>query len=144
MLTFPPDFSFVIQIVSFLLLLAALKRLAFEPVLHVLDERAARTQGALAQAEQLTAQAHGAEEKYATSLRYVRQQVLVEAESARKRAQDEQRRELTSARAAADAELATLRTDIAAQVTRAQATLANEARTIGALMAERVSGRRLA
>jgi F-type H+-transporting ATPase subunit b len=143
MLTFPPDFSFVIQVVSFLLLWAALKRLAFDPILGVLAERDARTAGNLATAESLRVAAQADEEKFETSLRYVRQTVLVEAEAARKLAETEQQRALTAARAAADAELARLRADVSTQVANAQRTLAAEARNIGALMAERICGRPL-
>jgi len=144
MLTFPPDFSFVIQVVSFLLLWAALKRLAFDPILGVLAQREARTLGNLKTAETLRLEAQAVEEKYETSLRYVRQTVLVESDAARKRNETEQQRELTNAHEAAEAELAKLRADISAQVAAAQQTLAGEARAIGALMAERITGRRLA
>lgn len=144
MLTFPPDFSFVIQVISFLLLWAALKRLAFDPILGVLAQREARTTGNLKTAESLRAEAQATEEKYETSLRYVRQTVLVESDAARKRVETEQQRELTAAREAADADLAKLRADIGVQVAAARQTLTGEARAIGALMAERITGRRLA
>ncbi|MBI4515155.1 MAG: hypothetical protein HY699_04980 [Deltaproteobacteria bacterium] len=144
MLTFPPDFSFVIQIVSFLLLWAALKRLAFDPMLEVLAQREARTQGNQAAAEQLRAGAAAAEEQYQAALREVRHAVLQDSEAARKRAEEAHQRELNAARAEAEAELGRLRQDIAGQVAQAQTTLAAEARAIAALMAERVSGRSLA
>ena len=144
MLTFPPDSSFVIQIVSFLLLWVALKRLAFDPMLHVLEQREQRTQGGMAEAESLRGAAQLAEQQYETSLRNVRQAVLREAEAAHQQAVAEQQRQLAAARQQADAELAQLRAEIAAQVQQAQAGLTAEAHVIAALVAERVSGRRLA
>jgi F-type H+-transporting ATPase subunit b len=143
MLTFPPDFSFVIQVISFLLLWWALKRLTFDPVLHVLEEREARTRGGLAEAERTRAEAEAAAEQYESSLREVRHAVLQQTDAARKAAEEEQRRRLDAARAEADAELSRLRSDIAAQVEQAKATLAREAHAIGTLMAERVTGRSL-
>ena len=144
MLTFPPDFSFVIQIVSFLLLWAALKRLAFDPMMHVIEEREQRTHGGMAEAEALRAAAQAAEQQYENALRDVRHAVLVDAESARQQSEAEQNRQIAAARHDADVEQAKLRADIATQVQRAQATLSNEARSIAALMAERITGRSLA
>lgn len=144
MLTFPPDYTFVIQIVSFLLLWAALKRLTFDPMLRVLDQRDERTRGSQQEAEQLRLSAQSAAQEYESSLRQVRHSALQESESERKRAAEEQQRLLNAARAEADAELAKLRADLVAQVAQAQTTLAVEAHAIAALMAERATGRSLA
>jgi F-type H+-transporting ATPase subunit b len=144
MLTFPPDFSFVIQIVSFLLLWAALKRLAFDPILSVLAEREARTHGNQAEAAKLSESAEAASQRCESSLRQVRQEVLAEAESGRKRAEQEQNQVIASARREAETEIALLRAEIAAQVEGAKASLQAEARSIAALMAQRVTGRDLA
>jgi hypothetical protein len=59
MLTFPPDISFVVQIVSFLVLWFGLKRLLFDPALHVLEERERRTVGARDAADGLRKAAEG-------------------------------------------------------------------------------------
>ncbi|HUI26637.1 MAG TPA: ATP synthase F0 subunit B [Candidatus Kryptonia bacterium] len=144
MLTFPPDFSFVIQIVSFLLLWAALKRLAFDPILRVIEERERRTHGGMAEAEALRSAAQAAEQQYDGALHDVRHAALVDAETVRQQAEAEHNRQIAAARHDADVELAKLRADIAAQVQQAQASLSTEARAIAALMAERVTGRSLA
>lgn len=144
MLTFPPDYTFVIQIISFLLLWAALKRLTFDPMLRVLEQRDERTRGSQQQAEQLRLSAQTAAEEYESSLRQVRHSALQEGEIERKRAAEEQQRLLNAARAEADAELARLRSDLASQVAQAEKSLAVEAQAIAALMAERATGRSLA
>lgn len=143
MLTFPPDFSFVIQIISFLLLWAALKRLAFDPMLRLLAERERRTHGGLAEAESTRAAAQAAEQQYDAALRDVRHAVLIDADAARQQAEIEHHRQIATARQAADSELAALRADIASQTRQAQTSLTAEARAIAALMAERVTGRSL-
>jgi len=144
MLTFPPDYTFVIQIISFLLLWAALKRLTFDPMLRVLEQRDERTRGSQQEAEQLRLGAQTAAQEYESSLRQVRHSVLRESEIERKRAEEEQQRLLNAARAEADAELARLRSDLASQVAQAEKSLAVEAQAIAALMAERATGRSLA
>ncbi|HVN85348.1 MAG TPA: ATP synthase F0 subunit B [Candidatus Binatia bacterium] len=144
MLTFPPDFSFVIQIVSFLLLWAALKRLAFDPMLQLLEEREKRTRGGMEEAEALRNAAQNAQERYEADLHGVRQAVLADRDRARQRAEAEGQQQLAAARSDAEADLAVLRADIRSEVERAQASLTAEARAIAALMAERVSGRSLA
>lgn len=144
MLTFPPDFSFIVQIISFLLLWAALKRLTFDPVMRVLEQREERTRGGLAEAEHCRAAARSAEAEYEQSLRQVRQSVSQEADAARKEAAAEQQRQMAAARAAADEELTRMRREIATQVEEARKSLSEEARSIATQMAERVSGRSLA
>ena len=144
MLTFPPDITFVIQIISFLLLWAALKRLAFDPMLDLLAEREKRTHGGMEEAEVMRAAAQSAQQQYETTLRDLRHAVLVDAEAARQRGANEGQQQLATARSDADAELVKLRADLRAQVERAQVSLAAEAKAIAALMAERVSGRSLA
>lgn len=144
MLTFPPDSSFLIQIVSFLLLLAALRRLAFDPILNVLEEREKRTHGQMAEAEAMRAAASDGAQKYEAALQDVRRKVSQENEAARQQIQAEQQRQLAAAHQAAEADLAKLRTDLAAQVQAARASLSVEAGALAALMAERVSGRSLA
>jgi F0F1-type ATP synthase membrane subunit b/b' len=52
MIAFPPDITFVIQIISFFVLWFGLKRLLFDPVLQVVDERKARTVGVREEAAQ--------------------------------------------------------------------------------------------
>jgi len=45
MLTFPPDYTFLVQIVSFLILWQLLRRLAWAPMLRLLEERDERRIG---------------------------------------------------------------------------------------------------
>jgi F-type H+-transporting ATPase subunit b len=144
MLTFPPDYTFVIQIVSFLLLWVALKKLTFDPMLQVLAQRDARTRGSQREAEELRANAQTAEHQYESSLREVRHRLLEETEAERKRAEQEQQRLLSTARAEAEAELAQLRRELASQVATAESALATEARALAGMMAERATGRSVA
>jgi F-type H+-transporting ATPase subunit b len=144
MLTFPPDFSFVIQIASFLVLWFGLKRLLFDPVLHVLEEREARTSGAQHRAVELKAEAEVSAAEYERRLHESRVASFAEAEVARSASRDEERRILAEVREQASAQLAQLRDNLGRQAEAARPALASEARDLASLMAERVVGRGLA
>jgi F-type H+-transporting ATPase subunit b len=143
MLTFPPDFSFVIQIFSFVVLWFGLKRLLFDPVLQVLEMRESRTTGASQQAMETKAAAEVSAAEYERRLRDVRHRLAAEAEAAHAAAQAEERRVLAEARERASAELADLRESLNRQAAAARPALASAARDLAARMYERVVGRPL-
>lgn len=136
-----PDASLFVQVAIFIVLWFSLKRLLFDPVLAVLDARRERTVGALAQSEHARAGAEAARDEYEQALRDTRVQLALEADQARKKAQDAHAKALTDARAAANEELASFRAALSRQVDEARATLAGEARAIAGEMLARVTGR---
>ncbi len=144
MLTFPPDSSFIIQIVSFLVLWFGLKRLLFDPVLHVLEERESRTTGARRQAEEIKAAAETSAAEYDRRLHEVRGTLTAQAEASRQATQAEEQRVLSEARSHAGAQLARLRESLQAQAEAARPGVAAAAREVAADIVERVVGRRLA
>lgn len=143
MLTFPPDFSFVIQLVSFVVLWFGLKRLLFDPVLRVLEEREARTAGARRQAAEITATAEVAAAEYERRMQEVRHALASEAGAMHNAVQAEERRVLSAAREQANAQLARLRESLGAQAQSARPAIALEARDLAARILERVVGRNL-
>jgi F0F1-type ATP synthase membrane subunit b/b' len=78
------DGTFAIQIVSFFLLWAVLKRLLFDPMLAVLDEREHRTAGAREQASHMHADVAAMRADYEERLRAARDASLAELEASRK------------------------------------------------------------
>ena len=144
MLTFPPDSSFLIQIVSFLVLWFGLKRLLFDPVLHVLDERESRTTGARRQAVEINAAAESSAAEYDRHVHDVRVALTAQAEAARQATRAEEQRVLAAARSEAGAQLARLRESLHAQAQAARPAVATEAREVAARIVEQVVGRRLA
>lgn len=143
MLTFPPDLSFVIQLASFLVLWFGLKRLLFDPVLHVLEVRESRTSGASREAAEMKETAELSAAEYERRIHDVRQAFSVEAEAARSATQTEERRVLAAARAQANAQLMRLRENLSRQAEAARPALATEARDLAARVFERVVGRPL-
>ncbi len=136
-----PDFSFLIQIVTFFALWACLKRLIFDPTLEVLDARRQRTDGAKAEAEQITVTTQAAQDDYDLRLHEARNQLARESETARKAAQDEYGQALAKARVAATDEQIRSRGALMAQVDEARRSLLAEAHTIAFEMVDRIMGR---
>jgi len=135
------DYSFAIQIASFLILWVLLKRLLFDPVLHVLEQRETRTSGNRAAAEQLAEETRVLAQEYDERIRAARRSALEQAEEKRKLALDEERRVLAAARNAGGAQLDQTRADIRAAVEVARVGLRRDAADLAARVAEKILGR---
>jgi F-type H+-transporting ATPase subunit b len=135
-----PNYSFFVQIITFVVLWQGLKRLVFDPFLRVLDARQERTVAAQADAERLLAEAEKARDEYGQKLRKMRAEMAAEATAARSAAQEEGQRALASARAAANEEMVRMRAQVAAQIQAARANLAAQADSIAQEMLGRVMG----
>lgn len=144
MLTFPPDITFAIQIASFFILWLGLKRLLFDPVLHVLETREARTAGLGREAAALRVAAERAATEYDRRMHEIRQELAVAAERERSATQTEERQLITAAREQATTDILQLRDRLSQAAEAARTALASEARDLSARMLERVSGRKLA
>lgn len=144
MLTFPPDFSFVIQIVSFFILWFGLKRLLFDPMLHVLEERESRTSGTRHAAAEMTAAAQVSQAEYERRMHDVRLALAAEADAARNANQAEEQKLLSETRSQASAQLAQLRDSLRRQADQARPALTAEARELASRIMEQVVGRPLA
>ncbi len=142
MLTFPPDFSFVVQLVSFFILWLGLKRLAFDPFVALLEAREARTVGARKEAQHLTASAQEAEAEYDQRVHAARQAAAADVDATRGVTESEERRLLDSARTEAGVRLTELRETLARQRDAARASLAGEARGLSDRIVEQVIGRK--
>src|SRR5579862_5467363 len=109
MLTFPPDISFVIQIISFLILWFGLKRLLFDPAMHVLEERERRTSGERHAADELRKAAAVAEADYGRRMHEARVALNAEAEGAFKAIEAEEHSIVADARTQVSTQLMQLR-----------------------------------
>jgi F-type H+-transporting ATPase subunit b len=143
MLTFPPDFTFVIQLVSFFILWLGLKRLLFDPMLQVLEQRESRTSGARQAATEMNAAAQVSETEYDQRMHDVRVALAGEATAARNASQAEEQRVLSETRAQANTQLSQLRDSLRRQADEARAALTAEARDLASRIMERVVGRPL-
>jgi F-type H+-transporting ATPase subunit b len=136
-----PDFSLVVQIATFLILWAVLKRLVFDPMQHVLEVREQRTAGTKAEATATTERAQLLRDQCEQAVLETRTKIAQEAEAARRAAQEEQARILEGAREEASKEMERLRASLTEQVARARAALSSEARSIAFEMVDQVTRR---
>lgn len=140
MIAFPPDITFVIQIVSFVVLWMGLKRLLFDPVLGVLDERRARTVGVRTQAAELRAEAERTAAAFDQKLTQVRTEVGRETDAARNATDEEERRVLAATREQAAAQLREQREQVRVQADAARAALVGESGKLADLIVRKVVG----
>ena len=138
------DVTFAIQIISFLILWAVLKRLLFEPMLDVLDEREARTKGSLEAATHMHSDVEGMRAEYDARMSAAREKSFAELEESRKLTIAEERTILGAARDQAAGRLASARVEISKEIDAARTVLAGEASALAGQLIEKVVGRRLA
>jgi F-type H+-transporting ATPase subunit b len=100
-LAFPPDWTFIFQIVLFLVLWTFLRRLLFEPNLAVLQNREQRSAGMMQEATQIKAEAEELHEHYRSRLSESRSGTLQEVDAIYREAESQAGHVLDSARAEA-------------------------------------------
>jgi len=144
MLAFPPDATFVVQIVSFFVLLFVLNRLLFRPYMEVLEQRSERSEGTLRaaagdrrRAEEIKAQLEG-------EMARARAEAGKRAEALRRQARAEQQAILEEAEREAAERLARLREGIERARGEAAAQLQSEARGLASRVVEVLLGERAA
>ncbi len=140
MLAFPPDFTFLIELGSFFVLLFFLNRLLFRPYMDLLDERERRSSGdrdlaraQVAEAEQLKAHIEG-------ELAKGRALVREEVDRIRRRTKEEESRLFEDARMQAAERLKTLRTEIDQAKKQAARTLGDDTRRMAEQMVDAILG----
>lgn len=134
------DASFAIQIASFLLLWVVLRRLLFEPMLEVLENRERRTVGAHREASQMHSDVAAMRADYEEHVRRAREKSVAELEASRKVTAAEERTILGAARDQASAVVGRARADIALQVAAARDGLRDDATTLARQMVAKVIG----
>src|SRR5689334_19204549 len=123
MLKIPPDYTFLLEIVLFVVLWFGLKRLWFDPALRLIRERAARSEGAIVEARTAQAEAERLRAETAAQLDQARGEAQREMQEMVRSAEVEQKRMLDEARADAQRVLGDARTRIAEEVAAARRSL---------------------
>ncbi|MEA2626139.1 MAG: synthase [Candidatus Binatota bacterium] len=143
MLEFPPDASFIYQIVLILVLWAVLKRVVFDRFLANLQQRDEKTRGALDEAQRLRAEAATLRAEYESALAEFRRRGFEERESLRREAEREERALLETARGEAARQLEAVRQRVRAEVTAARAELGREAEELAEQVAQSLLERKV-
>jgi F-type H+-transporting ATPase subunit b len=138
MLAFPPDFTFVIQFISFFVLLAVLGRVLFAPFSEVLERRRAATVGAREEAAHAQASAETLASTIERGLEEARVRAAAEADAIRRQARETEAQVFNQAKQEAAATLAQLRSAIAREREQAKGALRQEAKALAAGMVEAV------
>lgn len=142
MTIFPPDWNTVVfQIALFLALWFALSRLWFGPALRVLHERRARSEGAIAEARTIQAEAERLRAEHAAALEESRAAAQREMQEMVRGAEAEQKRLIAAAHDDAQRTLGEVRGRIAEEVAQARRDLHASAGDIARIVAGKVLGR---
>ena len=138
MLAFPPDFTFIVQLVSFFLLLVLLNKLLFTPFQELLEARRQRTEGLHDEALRDQSEAEALARTIEQSLQEARARAAQEAEGIRQAAREREVELFTQAKRDAAARLLELRTAIGNEREQAKQALHGEAKALAASMVEAV------
>ena len=141
MIKLPPDITFVIQLVAFVVLWQVLRVVLFVPMQKALKIRAEHTAGARARAEGLLTEAAQLEASIQAGLAEARKDAALRAEEIRRRAEAEEQVILARYREEAATLLERERALTDAQINNARAPLEAEAARLAGSIVQRVLGR---
>lgn len=143
MLAFPPDWTFFAQIILFLILWTALRRLLFEPNLAVMANRERQSAGAIKEAEHIKAAAQSRGEEYHTQLTEARSGAMQAVEAVYREAEERSRALVEEARAESAQILAQMRETLEKEIAGARQDLEKRLPDFSNEIAERLLGRPL-
>ncbi len=132
---------FFVQVPLFLALWMVLYRLWFGPALKVIHERAKRSEGAIAEARTVQAEAERLRAEHAAALAATRVEAQREVQEMLRQAEVEQRRVIDTATQEAHRHLAEARSQIAEEVATARRSLRSEVEAIAREVARTIVGR---
>ena len=142
MLAFPPDFTFVIQLASFFLLLFVLNGLLFVPFQELLAERAARTTGDEDEADAHRAEAEELAAKVEAEMAAARSEAMAEVDAVRRETKSKENELLATAQQTAAERLTALRAEIADARSEAEGVLKADSEAMANEMVEAILGTR--
>lgn len=141
MIKLPPDITFVIQLIGFVVFWQLMRVLLFSPMQQTLKARGERTIGARNRAEGLRTEAASIEASIQAGLVEARSKGTVLAEEIRRKAEAEEQAIVARYRGQAEALLERSRSETDTQVRAARAPLASEAALLAENVVRRVLGR---
>jgi len=141
MLKIPPDYTFLVQIGLFIVFWLAMKRLLFTPALRVMGERAARSEGAIREAQAVQADAERLRATHAAALEAVKAEAHRDMQIIVREAEAEQQSILAEARSDAERRLADARIRIAEEIAVARQGLRVQVEQIAREVVRKVLGR---
>ena len=138
-----PDYTVIVQIVSFLIFWLVLTKLLFNPFLALLEEREQRTEGVKAEAAALMEESERLRAEYESAIARAEDEGRAVKESLLQEARQLRERILSQSREQASRMLAAARQEIQREMQRGRELAAREAQEIARQMAEKILGRKL-
>jgi F-type H+-transporting ATPase subunit b len=132
------------QIAIFLVLLAVLKPLLFDPMLKLFEEREKRIEGARAEGAKLDKDSAEAVAKYEAAMQKARQEASAVRDGLRAEGARAEQEILTKVRTETGDSVAAGRATLANEVASTQASLSADAQVLAGLLASRALGREIA
>lgn len=137
------NFTLVLQVISFLILMVVLTRLFYRPLLNFLDSRAKSIRENIEEAGRDRASAQKELERSRAELHRAREEALKMKELSERETNEARRKTLLEAKEEADRMLVKAKEDFAREVQRARAELKKEVGDISILMAEKILAREI-
>ncbi|MFQ5539414.1 MAG: ATP synthase F0 subunit B [Candidatus Binatia bacterium] len=137
------DYTALVQIASFLLLLYLLNSLVFTPFRRLLEERERRTEGVKAETESLLEEGKRLQAEYENQIARARGEGTAIKEGIRQEALEARGRILDQAQEDAARVLESAREEIRGAIQKGQEVVAKEAEVIAHQMAEKILGRKV-
>jgi F-type H+-transporting ATPase subunit b len=141
MIKLPPDITFLIQVVSFLIFWQLMKVVLFNPVQRALAERAAHTSGSQQNAEALRSEAATLRARLDAELQTARAEGTRHADEIRRAGEVEERKILARYQDDANALLERERAETAVQITAAREPLRADTERLADAVVVKVLGR---
>lgn len=138
------NFTLLIQVFNFLLLVFLLNVVLYKPILKVLDERDRRINGQQAEAKKLQEETQALLAEYNRKLHEAKIDAMNAKNAARSEASEEAGRIIEEARKKADEIVSQVQREIRAGIEQAMKDLEPDVSSMAATMAERILGRKVA
>lgn len=137
------DFSLILQILNFIILVWILNRFLFKPLSAFLTKRAEGIKQSLDEAKAAREEAAKMQQEYQARMLAIQREAEAKREEALRQVEEERRRLLAASREEAERLVGEARAQIEREVERAKAVLREEAVTLSLQVAERVLRRDL-
>jgi len=135
------DYTMFIQMANFIALIFILNAILYKPIRKILIERKKKIQGYKEGIEGLQRDASESEETFQAKMSEARQQGVQEKEAMKQTGQEEEKRLISEINQKAQAELETVRAQIAKDAEDARRGLEKETKAFSAAIVEKILGR---
>jgi F-type H+-transporting ATPase subunit b len=136
-----PDWTLILQIINFLALVFILNAVCYKPIRKILIERKQKVQGFEQDIEGLKQEVTDSDQAFQTKIGEAKAKGYQQQEALKESAEEEERKLIEEIHQTAQADLETVRAQIAKDAEGARASLQTQAQAFSAAIAEKILGR---